>query len=90
MVFAAVFVGLLIAKWPLTVERGQLRCIGSRGAGAVVFLTPDGTNYAVNGTAKTQLPDVAEIDAIWANDRSLGAGLKKDIGPLIERGLKLC
>lgn len=77
-------------KWPLTVNKGRLVCIGSRGVGAVVFVAPDGTNYAVNGTAKGRLDHAADINTIWADDKALGMGLKKNIGPLIDRGLKLC
>jgi hypothetical protein len=73
-------------KWPLTLDKGRLLCIGSRRSGALVFVAPDGKNYALNGTAKAQL-DHADIDTIWAD---AGGGLKKDLGPLINRGLKLC
>jgi hypothetical protein len=73
--------------WPLTVNMGRLDCIGENGVGAVIFYGPDGTEYALNGTAKSQLPHVQGIDPIWAD---AGGGLKKDIGPLIERGLALC
>jgi len=68
--------------WPLTVQSGTLNC---EGAGAVTFTT-NGTTYAVNGLANgmDQWPD---IDAIWADAPH---GLKKNIGPLIDRGLKLC
>lgn len=69
--------------WPLTVASGQLVCLG----GAAVFVAPDGTNYALNGTAQAQLDHAADIDAIWA---SAGGGLKKDISPLIDRALRLC
>ena len=69
--------------WPLTVDSGTLRC---EGAGAVVFVAPDGTEYGVNGMASKY----ADIDPIWvAPDPSL-PNLRKSIGPLIERGLALC
>jgi hypothetical protein len=77
-------------RWPLTVDEGRLTCIGSGHAGEVVFVAPDGTNYALNGTANSQLTHVANINKIWANDPRLGPGAKKDIGPLINRGLKFC
>ena len=68
--------------WPLTVGGGTLRC---NGAGAVTF-EAEGTVYDVNGLAETQ--DLgADIDPIWED---AGHGLKKNIGPLISRGLKLC
>ena len=67
--------------WPLTVESGVLAC---EGAGAVTFTT-GGTTYAVNGLAQRTYP---EIDAIWAD--APGPPPKKNIGPLIDRGLALC
>ena|SRR5437660_8134727 len=68
--------------WPLTVDGGTLAC---EGAGAVTF-TVGGTTYAVNGMASGngQWPD---IDPIWAKGSDTP---KKDIGPLIDRGLQLC
>jgi Protein of unknown function (DUF2511) len=68
--------------WPLTVKSGTLNC---EGAGAVTFTT-NGTTYAVNGLA-SGMDQWPEIDAIWAD---ASGGLKKNIGPLIDRGLKLC
>jgi hypothetical protein len=69
-------------KWPLKVDSGELACDGSNGFGAVTFTAPDGTVYAVNGSASAR-----DIGPIWANHPSIG---KKNIGPLIERGLALC
>jgi hypothetical protein len=71
--------------WPLTVDSGMLRC---EGVGAVTFTADDGTTYAVNGTARglDQWPD---IDRIWADNPDV-KGLKIDISPLIQRGLRLC
>lgn len=69
--------------WPLTVDHGLLRC---EGVGAVTFTAPDGTVYAVNGLAKSSTNHPA-IDPIWADS---GGGLKKNIGVLIEFGLRRC
>jgi hypothetical protein len=71
-------------KWPLTVEAGELLCIDQ-----AVVLDTGGITYAVNGTAKDRADASGwqDIEAIWADG---DAGLKKDIGPLIERGLALC
>jgi hypothetical protein len=55
------------SAWPLTVGKGRLDCIGSDGVGAVIFYGPDGTEYTLNGTAKSQLPHVQTIDPIWAD-----------------------
>jgi hypothetical protein len=74
-------------KWPLTVDEGVLACKGRGGVGEVVFTT-NGKTYAVNGIAKGTKKYIP-IDEIWANNPSV-SGLKKDIGPIIERGLKLC
>jgi hypothetical protein len=70
--------------WPLTVESGVLSC---EGAGAVYFTT-GGLRYAVNGLARG-IHDAPDIDPIWAKDPS-GTVPKKNIGPLITRGLQLC
>lgn len=70
--------------WPLTVEDGVLDCSGAQ---AVTFTTGGGT-YAVNGMAESAT-DFPAIDPIWADDPT-GAAPKKNIGPLIERGLALC
>lgn len=67
--------------WPLTVDAGDLRCEG----GAIVFRSPDGRDYGVNGLASTY----ADIGPIWAVDPS-GQSPKISISPLIEAGQKLC
>jgi len=81
--------------WPLTVDEGTLRC---DGPGWVTFEASDST-YAVNGAAKGHSEanglGWADADEIWAEDSALAgvpgmAGTKKNIGPLIDRGLKLC
>ena len=72
-------------EWPLTVDSGVLSC---EGAGSVYFTADDGRRYAVNGTAMTA-GDAQRINAIWA-DNPTGLSPKKNIGPLIDGGLKLC
>jgi hypothetical protein len=76
--------------WPLTVDTGVLSCIGRKGVGLVTF-TVDGVTYAVNGLAK-QGGRWESIDAIWIDDPNIKVEppVKKNIGPLIERGLALC
>jgi hypothetical protein len=71
--------------WPFTVEGGVLRCEGEGGVGAVIFEAEE-TEYGVNGVAKSQ--GYADIEPIWADEPSTGA--KKNIGPIIDRGLELC
>ena len=72
--------------WPLTVDEGLLRCKGSNGVGQVT-IEVSGKKYAVNGSAKNDKANAA-IDPIWANDTT--PGLKKNISPLIQEGLRLC
>lgn len=74
--------------WPLTVDSGELNCEGSGGVGQAT-ITVDGTTYALNGLAKSNDAN-EDIQPIWAEDKRLGMGLKKDIGPLIDRALELC
>jgi hypothetical protein len=70
-------------EWPFTVPRGILGCQQPPFPGAVTF-NVDGTLYGVNGQASEKYED---IKAIW---RPAAEGLRVDIGPMIERGLKLC
>jgi hypothetical protein len=89
--------GLLVSTkfgedWPLTVPYAIVHCKNITAGGMelhVVTLTaPDGTRYALNGTAqdKTSYP---EIDPIWAPNPHVD-GLKIDISPVIDAGLKRC
>lgn len=54
--------------WPLSVPGGVVEC---KGPNAVVFITPDGVVYAVNGTSRSFLKKdidagrVRLIDEIW-------------------------
>lgn len=79
-------------EWPLTVDYGVVACenknAGGRALQIATFTSPDGTTYALNGTAKSH-SDAANIDPIWTPDPD-AQGLKIGIGPLIERALKLC
>lgn len=71
-------------SWPLTVDRGTLRC---EAPGAVIFQAPDGSDYAVNGLASSQ--GYPGIDPIWADDPDPLIP-KLSIAPLVDRGLALC
>lgn len=79
-------------KWPLTVDYGVVSCqnktAGGQALKVATFTGPDGTVYALNGTAKSHT-DAAPIDPIWAPD-PVTTGLKVGIGPLIERALTFC
>ena len=80
--------------WPLTISSGILRCekvlipglLG--GSISVVVFDAAGKRYAVNGVAKSRRAGVP-IDEIWAANPAL-PGAQKNIGPLIDRGLRLC
>lgn len=73
-------------QWPLTVDAGTLHCYN----GAQITITVGAQEYAINGPAQTNRGDgVKLIDEIRA-DQPGDLGLKKDMGPLIERGQNLC
>ena len=70
-------------EWPFTVRRGILGCQQPPIPGAVTF-NVDGAVYGVNGFGSEKY---ADIKPIW---RPAPGGLRVDIGPMIDRGLKLC
>ena len=79
--------------WPLTVTAGTLGCQNPPSPGAVTFTTDDGTVYWLNGTAgdiaaKQGWRDVRPIRAKARH--GLFARRRKDIGVLIDAGLRLC
>ena len=72
-------------KWPFTVNEGRLECEGF----AVIFHA-NGKAYGVNGAATGQ-KKYSDIKEIWADDPKYpDMNIKIDIGPIIEKGLKLC
>jgi hypothetical protein len=73
-------------KWPLTVDEGTLDCEPVDSSGAVTF-EAEGKVYGVNGTALSL--DYPSIRPIWKKDPDV-SGTRINIGPLINRGLKLC
>jgi hypothetical protein len=89
--------GLLVStkfgdEWPLTVPYAVVRCknitAGGMNLDVVTLDAPDGTRYAVNGTAQDHT-SYQDIDPIWAPDPNV-VGLKIDISPIINAGRKLC
>lgn len=78
--------------WPLTTPYAVVRCeekiIDGRTLQLVTLDTPDGAEYAVNGTARdhTDLPDIFPV---WADNPDVD-GLKIDMSPVTGRGLALC
>lgn len=89
--------GLLVSTafgsdWPLTVPYVVVHCknitAGGMSLQVVTLDGPDGSTYAVNGTAKDHT-DYPSAEAIWADDPDVD-GLKINIGPIIDSGLALC
>jgi hypothetical protein len=80
-------------RWPFTVPRGDLYCHGlGAGIGDVMFRVPfpaaHAGVYGLNGLARQHL-HLPGINAIWRKDPQI-PGARVNIGPIIERGLKLC
>lgn len=80
------------SDWPLTTDYAILSCVPTTVADTELFLAtliaPDGTEYALNGTAKAHT-DAADIEPIWAKSPDMD-GTKVSIGPLIRQALALC
>jgi ABC-type Fe3+-hydroxamate transport system substrate-binding protein len=74
----------LSVSWPLTVDEGVLHCQGD----GVTFEAPDGTVYALNGTARRRKAG-KDVTPIWADNPS-APGKKMNMEPLIAQGLNLC
>jgi Protein of unknown function (DUF2511) len=72
-------------RWPFTVPRGVVSCDDH---GGVVFTTPDGTAYWLNGTAGGE-HNYRDVHPIWRKDPAI-PGLRINIGPMINLGLRLC
>jgi len=76
-------------QWPLTVTSGRLSCVWfSERRQVVTFIAPDGTEYALNGIARSS-GYFSPIDSIHKPDPT-NPPAKKSIGVLIDKGLKLC
>ncbi len=76
------------AVWPFTVSGGTLRC----GGPGWVTLDAAGNTYAINSLAAGQASAEGwhDVHEIWATDPDAGIDIKKNIGPIIDDGLKLC
>ncbi len=77
----------------VTVAAGTLGCARPPYPGAVTFTARNGTVYWVNGTAGNLAAQRGwkNIRPIWAKVKyPLFPGQRKDIGVLIDAGLKLC
>ena len=71
-------------KWPLTVENGTLHC---EAPPRIVFTTPDGPKYGVNGSAANDYISILEITKDTEN---MGVKFKMSPNILIDEGMKLC
>lgn len=78
---------LMGATWPLSIDEGTIVCDRT----AILLRAPDGHLYAVNGTARSQVPKFGWIDvrAITLPDPNI-AGLIMNVQPIIDQGLVLC
>lgn len=75
--------------WPFTVEEGRLSCVWHSGRRQIVtFIVPDGTEYALNGHARSS-GFFRPVQSIQKPDPS-SPRLYKSLNPVIENGLKLC
>lgn len=73
-------------RWPLTVTSGTVHC-----SNIAITFTAGGTTYAVNGIALSRFPHMPQIARIWKRDpNNLLPNARIDLGPIIDRGLKLC
>ncbi|GAA2978647.1 DUF2511 domain-containing protein [Actinokineospora diospyrosa] len=68
--------------WPLTVNEGTVEC---RNETEVVFITPDGTTYALN--EKAESAGAQKIDPLRAEGSQ---GQEISLGALLSTGIKLC
>ena len=76
-------------SWPFTVSEGRLSCVwSSEHRQIVTFITPDGTEYALNGEAQSSgfFRSVEPIRQPELNSPRLF----KSLNPMIGNGLKLC
>lgn len=78
---------LLGDAWPLSIDEGTIVCDRT----AILLRAPDGRLYAVNGTARGQIPKLGWIDVreITLPDPNI-AGLIMNVQPIIDQGLGLC
>jgi hypothetical protein len=70
------------AAWPLTVSQGILRC----EYGSEITFQSDGTTYTLRRSTEHG-ENNSDIAPIWGQ---VPAGMKKDLTPLIEKGVTLC
>lgn len=80
--------------WPLTVEKGTLRCMypdSQRPQLHALLIVVDGVFYTLNGTAGTHAARMGwrDVRAIWRDDPH-NPGTKIALAPLMERAQVLC
>ncbi|ADV01286.1 DUF2511 domain-containing protein [Alicycliphilus denitrificans] len=82
------------SAWPLTVERGTLRCmypVPTMPQLHAHLVVVDGVFYALNGVAHSHAAKMGwrPIDAIWRDNQAI-PGTKVPITPLVQRAAQLC
>ena len=79
--------------WPLTIEKGELTCIGPADDPGVFVVTDQGEMFALNPAAirmADQVGAIADLDPIWQwTDPDLPTG-RVNVSPMILYALELC
>ena len=76
-------------SWPFTVPEGRLSCVWSSERRQIVtFIAPDGTEYALNGEARSS-GFFRSVEPI-RQPNPINPQLFKSLSPVIGNGLKLC
>ncbi|WP_445115001.1 DUF2511 domain-containing protein [Acinetobacter sp. WZC-1] len=70
-------------NWAFSVEYGMIEC---KPGQQVIFTTPAGESYALNGVANKNYP---RINPVWIDNQNI-PGTKVSLSPFIEIGLKQC
>ena len=78
--------------WPITVDRGELTCIGPDDDPGVFLVTAEGEMFALNPAAilmADRVGAIANLDPIWRDDPDI-RGAKVNVSPMILYTLTLC
>ncbi len=78
--------------WPITVDRGELTCIGPADDPGVFLVTDKGEMFALNPAAilmADRVGAIANLDPIWRDDPDI-LGAKVNVSPMILYALTLC
>lgn len=77
----------IISEWGLTVNSGKLTCLAPQTH--ITLSVPKKGTYAINGSARGAKDkfDWKDLPEIWKLNPN---GARKDVSPIIDRGLQLC